>query len=173
MKKRLVLLMFAFSSISYAGTFNLEVFDQEKLADLLDRLSHHTKRVQRISSGNSTIEIRRTTFPVNESPLEMICDRKYFNRSEYASITSCTVALDIDDSKVSHRFDEYELQMEEDEAFSLFESISYGRPKKVLRSYGNDSGVSFEGIQTRIFHYQLTCSPEECLWKFSSKVHRQ
>lgn len=158
-----------FPVIASGATVELGTFDQEKLADLLLKIDKKLKKTTKTKTGRENSSIKNI-FPIDDSPLKISCESTFYNGSAYPSQSICEVTLDVDESGVSRRFDEYELLMDGPNAEALFRAISYGKPVKVLRSNEMHSGVSFEGFERNIFHYTFKCTEDECTLRFSRRI---
>lgn len=166
--KLLLALLFIISSVE-AATLKLEALDQEKLGDLLEKLDPTVRRTIRLVTSRDEESKKKFIFPREEGPVRITCERSYFNGSPYASFTSCTFEVKEEDPGTLKRFDEFEVSLDSSLSEALFAAISYGKPEKVLYSYGRKWGVSFEGIERQVFHFGLKCLPSECKLRAHAK----
>lgn len=170
MKLLLLLLIASYTSISFAYELKLTQFDQEKLAELVERLPTSV-RFRNVESLSDPAKGRRvlSEFPIEEQGFRFICVSNYFNHSPHASSASCKVIIDEHHPGVDMNYDEFKVSLK-DVLISqaLFQHISYGKPHKEFRSEGRDSGISYEGKEELIFRYYFKCRPELCVLRFSN-----
>ncbi len=150
-----------------ASTIVIDEWDQSKLGHLLAKLPDAVvKRTHdTIPDGKRVI----TTFPKNSTVFSYECANDYFEDSPVPSISACTITLDINSPELEKNYDEIRTSS----AFGakeLFDAFPYGQNSRSFRSAGKDEGTDFSGRQTNIFHYMITCSVKECLYRFSEKV---
>lgn len=149
-----------------------EEFDQEKLADLVNRLPEtvKTKQVARIVDPTEGILVR-SIFPKQNLGFRAVCESRFYHHSPYPSYSSCTMSVDEHHPLVLKKYDEYKIAFNDPAVVAaLFGHISFGRPNKDFRSFGKEEGTSFAGKNTWVFHYRFDCSSAACNVYFSDII---
>jgi hypothetical protein len=150
-----------------ASNIMIDGWDQIKLGHLLAKLPDAAvKRSEEPLDGGKRI---LTTFPKEAAAFSFACINVYFEDSPIPSNSECAITLDINSPEIEKNYDEIRTPGSF-AAAELFEAFPYGKDSRSFRSGKFDEGIDFSGRKTNIFHYMITCSMKECLYRFSEKV---
>lgn len=163
-----VLLPFFFLASAEAARLEINEFDQEKLALLMNRLPS-TVLDRKVSTRDGVRSIRNI-FPKTEGAFRIECESSFHDGSPVPSNPACAVTFDIHHPELLKNYDEWRIE-EKDSAVApvLFEAISPRGESRFFRSGYHDEGTDFSGRRTTIFHYLIQCTKTACLYRFSEK----
>lgn len=164
---KFVFIVIMMISTAHASQIVIDGWDQIKLGTLMAKLPDNVvERDQDALAGGKRIT---TVFPRKSDAFSIECVNDYFDESPVPSTTTCTINLDINHQDIEKNYDEIRTKTSSGAA-SMFEAFPYGKDSRSFRSGKFDEGIDFTGRKTNIFHYMITCSVNECLYRFSEKV---
>jgi hypothetical protein len=167
---RFFLFLLTFSLPAVSATIKLGPFDQQKLAVLLLDLPTSIRDTEETPLTSPAPGRRiQTSFP-QSGPLKIVCVSKFYTSSPFPSASTCKVHVDMSNPNVVKKNDEVRVKVNQDRNVSgLYTSIPYGKPEKDFRGWERDQGIDFEGYKSPIFHFSITCTKAQCLFRFSAK----
>ena len=164
---KFVFIGFLMIGTAHASQIVIDGWDQIKLGHLMAKLPDNVvdRNLDSLSGGKRVT----TVFPRKSDAFSIECVNDYFDDSPVPSTTVCTINIDINHQKIEKNYDEIRTTTSSGAA-SMFEAFPYGNDSRSFRSGKFDEGIDFNGRKTNIFHYMITCSANECLYRFSEKV---
>lgn len=175
MTRALFLTLTLLSSSAFSARIQLNNFDQLKLARFVESLPANIKDSKtlkaKLPENGKVIVTRFPQKSVSSSGFFINCESSFYNQSPYATASTCELEVDLAHPEVKKSNDELRLNiLQKDLVQGLYDSISYGKPRKEIRSYGKEWGTNFAGDWTYVFHYYLSCSTVDCQMTFSQKA---
>lgn len=151
-----------------ASVLEINAFDQEKLAQLLNRLPQGV--LHRTVTDAPGVRTITNVFPRAPGPFQISCESPFYDGSPYPSTPVCEVAFDDNDRAIEKKYDEWRIQETDPEVIqALFAAIAPRGETRYYRSGYSDEGTNFEGRRTNIFHYLVSCTSSSCVYHFSEK----
>jgi hypothetical protein len=172
MKKLFLVFLALYPSLVFSYELELSQYDQEKLAELVERLPAHIRKRDVIElsvplAGKKIL----SEFPTGNLGFKILCESNYFNNASYASSAFCRVHIDDLHPEIEMGYEEFKIMIYDSSiSYALFQAISYGRPAKEFRSEKRKQGISFDGELKTIFGYYFKCFPDKCVFKFLNDI---
>jgi hypothetical protein len=159
------------SALMLVALIDLNWFDQEKLAQLVEHLPAHVRSRDEevIMTPVRGVKVSSVFPDTANSSFQISCESFYYNDASYASSATCALSLDLDHRELIKKNDEIRVKIDDELAYSLYGAIPYGRPEREFRSTHKETGTLFTGKKGNIFDYYFKCSEVNCLLRFSGK----
>lgn len=156
---------------AHSAELKFDNMDQLKLAEMIKLLPEEIRNSEIIPVGDSSNGIKVISQIGEDEAWSIRCEGLYYHPSPYASRASCQVEIDEHHFRVKRSYDEVKISLTDMLLIeSLYKVIPGGPGRREFRSWGRENGTTFSGKSGQIFHYFLSCSPESCDLKLSTKA---
>jgi hypothetical protein len=153
----------------FAISIPVDHFDQSKLEYVVSQIPSAFVSSQKVHDHTR----KWYSYPKNESLFKINCTADYYRGSSVPSNSDCTLNLyekNISGMVMDFKGDEYLIKVTDTQVIKdFFRMMPYTGEIRRIYSTERVLGLSYTGIQQKLFRYRFACNESYCEFTFTSK----